>query len=170
MFVLLRPIRLFLRAMLTGSTPSQMSLGLACGVLLGLIPKGNLLAISLALLIAATRANLGVVAAAATICTYLAHWIDPLSDRVGRFVLTLPSLQGFWTDVYNTPGMPWTNFNDSVVMGGFLIGLLLIGPLYFLTQSVFAEYMDIFAERAKTWRLTRLMLGAEWADRLGSVD
>jgi hypothetical protein len=42
MFLILRPIRLLLRAALMDSTPRQMSMGLAFGVLVGLIPKGNL--------------------------------------------------------------------------------------------------------------------------------
>lgn len=170
MLFLLRPLRLLLKAILTESTPGQMSLGLSLGILLGLVPKGNLLAIGLGMLLASLRINLGVAAAAATTCTFAATWIDPISHRIGSYVLSHPSLQSLWTDLYNTPVVPWTSFNNSVVMGGFLLGVTLVWPIHRLTRPLFAEYMDMFAERARRWRITRLLLGAEWADRFGSVN
>ena len=72
MFIILRPLRLLLQAMVMQSTPRQMSLGFACGVLVGLVPKGNLLAIALGLCLAATRLNLAVAAFAALVAALLA--------------------------------------------------------------------------------------------------
>lgn len=39
MFLILRPLRLLFKALVIESTPTQMSYGLALGVLLGLYPK-----------------------------------------------------------------------------------------------------------------------------------
>ena len=57
MFLILRPLRLLFKALVIESTPTQMSYGLALGVLLGVVPKGNLLAVVLGFWIAATRVN-----------------------------------------------------------------------------------------------------------------
>ena len=83
MFLILRPIRLLLRATLMDSTPRQMSLGLACGILVGLVPKGNLLAIALAMLLAATRLNLAVAGLGAMAAALIAVGCDSFFDRVG---------------------------------------------------------------------------------------
>ncbi|MFN8709365.1 MAG: TIGR03546 family protein [Planctomyces sp.] len=169
-FFFLRPIRLLLRAMVTESTPDQMSLGLAFGVLLGVIPKGNLLAVALGLSIAALRINLGMAAFAATVCTFCAQWIDPISDQIGQYLLSMPQLQSFWTELYNAPFAAWTSFHHSVVTGGFALGIVLLWPIHRISRPWFAEYMDIIAERTRSWKSTRWLMGAEWADRLGSVE
>ncbi|MCA9059190.1 MAG: TIGR03546 family protein [Planctomycetaceae bacterium] len=170
MLFLLKPVRLGIKALLTESTPRQLSMGFALGILLGLVPKGNLLAIGLGIMVAALRINLGVAAAAALAATFAGVWLDPVSDRVGTWLLSHPALQSFWTQLYNTPLMPWTDFNNSVVIGSLLIGLVLVYPLHRLSHPLFVRYSTVVGERARRWRLARLLLGAEWADRLGSLD
>ncbi|MEZ6039339.1 MAG: TIGR03546 family protein [Planctomycetaceae bacterium] len=170
MFFVLRPVRVLLKALLTQSTPAQMSWGFALGVLVGLVPKGNLLAIALGMVVAMLRVNLGVATATAIAVTFAASWFDPVSDAIGRFVLSLPSLQQFWIQLYNTPVMPWTDFNNSIVMGSFLLGLGLLWPLSRSSRPVFEHYADLLSEHARHWRLAKVLLGAEWADRLGSVE
>lgn len=55
--------------------------------------------------------------------------LDPLLSRIGEFLLTEPSLAGLWSTFYNVPLLPWTRFNNSMVLGAFALGLCLI-PLW----------------------------------------
>ena len=87
MFLILRPLRLLLQAFVMESTPRQMSLGLAFGVLVGLVPKGNLLAIVLGTLLASTRVNLAIATLAIVLCTFAATVCDSLFDQIGGFIL-----------------------------------------------------------------------------------
>ena len=48
MFVFLRPLRWFTKILKAHATPKQMAYGCALGMLLGLVPKGNLIAITIA--------------------------------------------------------------------------------------------------------------------------
>ena len=105
MFLILRPLRLLFKALVIESTPTQMSYGLALGVLMGIVPKGNLLAIVLGFCVAAMRVNLAITACAAVILTFASSWFDTAFDQVGVFVLGQPSLRGFWEAVYDTPMM-----------------------------------------------------------------
>lgn len=170
MYLILRPIRLLFKALVIESTPTQMSYGLALGVMLGLVPKGNLLAIVLGFCIAATRVNLAIVACAAVVVTFASSWLDTTFDYVGVCVLGQPSLREFWEAVYDTPMMPWTDFNNSIVMGSFVCGLLLIWPVQRISRPVFQKYSESLARRVRDWRITKILLGAEWADRFGSID
>jgi uncharacterized protein (TIGR03546 family) len=170
MFMILKPFRLLLKSFVTESTPGQMAFGLAMGVLIGLVPKGNLLAISLGVFLAATRANMAVAAAAAVVVMFASRWLDPLSDAVGVWVLSQPSLQQLWITLYNTPLVPWTDFNNSVVMGGFVLGLLLLFPLYRGSQPVFRRVLPVASVYARRFWIIRVLLGAEWADRVAAVD
>lgn len=170
MFIILRPLRLLLQAFVMESTPRQMSLGLAFGVMVGLVPKGNLLAIVLATLLAATRVNLAIATLAIVLCALGSGGLDPYFDQVGGVVLSQPSLQGLWTDMANTPYMPWTDFNNSIVMGSFVCGLLLVAPVHFTSRPLFEKYSERLANRARQWKYARLILGAEWADRIASLE
>lgn len=170
MFLILRPLRLFIQAFVTESTPRQMAFGLALGVFVGLVPKGNLLAIVLGTLLAATRVNLAIATFAIVLCSFCAAMFDSLFDRVGVFVLSQPSLQGMFTEMINTPFMPWTDFNNSIVMGSFVTGLMLIFPIYRLSRPLFEKYSDKLSKRIRQWRYAKLLLGAEWANRIAAVE
>ena len=87
MLIILRPIRLALKALITDATPNQLAWGFALGVLIGLVPKGNLIAITLGIVLAASRANLGVAAATIFCCSFLSPMLDPASDRIGGWLL-----------------------------------------------------------------------------------
>lgn len=170
MFLILRPIRLLLRATLMDSTPRQMSLGLACGILVGLVPKGNLLAIALAMLLAATRLNLAVAGLGAMAAALIAVGCDSFFDRVGWYVLSQPSLASVWVRLYETPWVPWTHFDNSIVMGSFVTGLALLLPVHWISRPLFAKYACTLAKYARDTWLVKLMLGAEAAERISLVE
>lgn len=170
MFLVLRPMRLLLKAVVMESTPRQMSMGLAFGVLVGLVPKGNLLAIALGFCLAATRLNLAIAACAALVAALVATQCDAVFDQVGWYVLTRPSLHETWIWLYQQPFVPWTDFNNSIVMGSFVSGLVLFWPLHRLTNPLFEKYQKKLAEKAKHWWMTRFFLGVEMADRISSLE
>ena len=170
MFAVLKPIRLLLRALVTESTPRQMSLGLALGMFIGLVPKGNLLAIALGICLAATRVNLSVAACAAVIFTMASGSLDSIFDQIGGGVLSQPGLQSFWGTLYNMPFMRWTDFNNTIVMGSFLSGLVLLWPVHRLSRPFFERYRGKFASHARRWKISRILLGAEWADRISLLE
>lgn len=170
MFLILRPLRLLFKALVIESTPTQMSYGLALGMLMGVVPKGNLLAVVLGFCVAATRVNLAIAACAAVAFTFMSSWFDSTFDKVGVCVLGHPSLQGFWKAVYVTPMMPWTDFNNSVVMGSLLCGLVLIWPVHRVSRPVFQKYSEKLSRHIRHWWIVKVLLGAEWADRLGALE
>jgi uncharacterized protein (TIGR03546 family) len=170
MFLILRPLRLLLQAFVMESTPRQMSLGLAFGVLVGLVPKGNLLAIVLGTLLASTRVNLAIATLAIVLCSFAALACDSLFDQIGGYILAHASLQSMWTELANMPFMPWTNFNNTIVMGSFATGLVLLWPVHRLSRPFFEKYAEKIAERARRWRWAKLILGAEWANRIAAVN
>ena len=170
MFLILRPLRLLLKALVIESTPRQMSLGLAFGVLVGLVPKGNLLAIVLGICLAATRVNLAIATFAIVFCTFTSGIGDSLFDEVGSFVLSLPMLQSLWIELSSVPFVPWTDFNNTIVMGSFVVGLALIWPVHRMSRPVFEKYSARLALYARRWWITKVILGAEWADRIASAE
>ena len=73
--------------------PHQMAWGVAFGLLLGVIPHGNLLALLVLLVVLSLKVNHAMAALTAVSTTFLASLLDPYSDQVGSYVLTHPKLQ-----------------------------------------------------------------------------
>src|SRR5467141_4968627 len=66
--------------------------------------------------------------------------LDPLFDWIGHRLLLAESLRGLWTSLYNTPIIPLTNFNNTVVLGSLVFALLLAVPLFFVLRWAVARY------------------------------
>ena len=60
--------------------------------------------------------------------------LDPVFHRIGASLLQAPSLRPLWTAMYNTPLVPYTNFNNTVVLGSFVGWLVLAVPIFFGAQ------------------------------------
>jgi uncharacterized protein (TIGR03546 family) len=52
-----------------------------------------------------------------------------------------------WTAWYNTPGVPFTNFNNTVVLGSVVSWLVLLGPLYLLFSWGIARYRATWGQK-----------------------
>ena len=158
---MLRPFRLFFKALVVDATPSQMAMGFALGVLVGLVPKGNLLAIGLMMLMCSLRVNLGVGLATVFATSWIGVLLDPISHRIGEFLLKNESLRPLWEEMYDTMLLPWTDFNNTVVLGSFSMGAAAFVPLYFLSKPVFGVLTPRLVTWAQRFRLVSLLWGGE---------
>jgi uncharacterized protein (TIGR03546 family) len=120
--------------------PFEVAGGMACALLLALVPAGNLLWLALFILTLFLKINLAVMLLFLALFSLLAPLADPLFHRLGMLVLTQPGLYDFFTELYNTPLLPFTRFNDSVVMGSFLAGVLLFIPALILFRFLVIKY------------------------------
>ncbi|MCB4757037.1 MAG: TIGR03546 family protein [Elusimicrobia bacterium] len=121
-------------------SPKQIAAGFAYGVLLGLVPVGmfSSLLLLFALII---NFNLASLFLATAILKLLSFAVDPLANKLGYLLLVkMPSLTAFWTKLYNTPLVPYTKFNNTLVMGSFAWGLLLLIPAFFLAVAGIKGY------------------------------
>ena len=103
--------------------PHQMAWAVAFGLLLGVIPHGNLLARRLLLVVLSLKINHAMAGLTAVATTFLARYLDPYSHQVGDYVLTHPGFRETAVSAWQLPLVPWTDLNNTVVMGSFLIGL-----------------------------------------------
>lgn len=163
---LLRPFRLFAKALTIDATPQQMALGMSFGMLVGLVPKGNLLAAVLMIILCSLRINLAVGLMAAFVFSWVGILLDPITHQIGEFLLKHESLQGLWTQLYDMSVVPWTNFNNTIVMGSFALGLGLFVPVYFLSRPFFAVTTPRLSAWVKRFRLVSLLWGGEITGKL----
>lgn len=130
-------------------TPRQIAAGFALGAALGLTPLvnvHNLLVFAAACLL---NVSFGGFLLGWTVFVPVGFALDPLFHAVGLALLQAPALTGFWTALYNTPGVPLTNFNNSVVLGSFVSWVVLWLPIFFLSKWLVTKYRAHVYERLK---------------------
>lgn len=162
----LRPIRYLAEALTAECSPRQIALGLALGLLVGLVPKGNLTAVALMAVMCSLRVNLAAGLLSAFVVSWAAVIIDPLTHRIGLALLTLEPLTPIWTHLYDLPLLPWTGFNNTVVLGSLVLGVLLFWPSYLLSKPLIDRHGPAIANRLRKYRAVQLLWGADLADSL----
>ena len=134
-------------------TPRQIAAGFALGAALGLTPlvnAHNLVVFALACLL---NVSFGAFLLGWTVFVPAGFALDPLFHAVGLALLQAPGLTGFWTALANTPGVPLTNFNNSVVLGSFVGWVVLWLPIYFVSRVLVVKYRVHVFERLRKTRV-----------------
>lgn len=125
------------QAVLGRAHPSELAWGLAIGVGIGLIPKGNLVSVLLISSLVTLRVNHGIAALAAVACSFLAGRIDPWTHELGVMVLGAEQVRPFMERIWNWPLMPWTDLNNTVVMGSTVVAGAALLPTYAISLPLF---------------------------------
>ncbi len=123
-------IRQFIKGLTSDTDPVQIGWGIALGFFIGLLPKATLTAQALLILLMALRVNIPMAMIAMFAMMFVNPLLDKLTDPVGYYLLSSPALYPLWTKLYNAPVVPWTGFNNTVVPGGLIVGLILLAPVY----------------------------------------
>jgi uncharacterized protein (TIGR03546 family) len=153
-------------------SPKQIAAGFAYGVIVGMLPVKGLMPYVLMLLSFIININLVGVAAAAAIFKIISFALDPLSNRLGYAVLTQPGLREFFTSLYNTPIIPYTRFNNTIVMGSLVLGLLLAIPMYFAAKYFVVHYRTRYRDRILKWKIVQIFKASavwRWYETYRSV-
>ncbi len=94
------------------------------------------------LFLAFFAANISFFFLSAAIFKIFAVLTDPLADIIGYAVLKFDPLKGIFTAMNNTPFVPLTGFNNTIVMGSFIIAAVLCVPVYIGTVKFVGFYRE----------------------------
>ncbi|MCC6494444.1 MAG: TIGR03546 family protein [Pirellulales bacterium] len=159
--LLLRPLRILAQALVGNDSPRQTAWGISIGMLVGLLPKGSLLAILLAMLLCALQVNRAAGLLGLGVFSYIGGSLDGLAHRLGSAVLTWSPAQGVFAEIYQQPLGPFWGLTNTVVVGQLLVGLYLFYPTY-RTSLAAANYLQPrFRDRLMKYRVIRWLKGAE---------
>ena len=161
MFSLIKLIQSLFGALHSEGTPGQLAAGIVLGSILGLTPLFNVhnAVIFAALVLLNVSFAGGLVGWA--LFVPVGFLLDPLFDWIGHSLLLAPSLRGLWTSLYNTPIIPLTNFNNTVVLGSLVFALLLAVPLFFGIRWAVARYRVTVGERVRQSRFYRAVMASK---------
>lgn len=153
----LHPVRTLVEVLSDEQGSRRIALGVALGMILGLVPKGNLTAAALLVLVLSVRVNLPAAMASAGLFTWVASWIDPFTHHLGMRLLTKTWVQPIGAFLYDLPLFPWTALNNTIVFGSLVLGLVLVYPAYFLTWQACQRYRPWMVERLEKYRVAKAL-------------
>ena len=110
--------------------PHQIALAVAFGVILGLVPKANLIALVLVLALFLLRCNLGFGIMTAALVSLAMSRLDLYANRLGTQLLERPAVVDFINTLFQYPFFAWSAINNTVVLGSFVIGAAAFLPVY----------------------------------------
>ncbi len=126
----LKSITGLMRVLQSEDSPLQVAGGVALGMIMGFQPLGGPQNIVLLLLVFFLNVNIGSAFLAAGVFAAVAALLDPLAHAIGYALLVqADSLTPLWTSLINLPIVPFTRFNNTVVLGSFVLSLILIAPV-----------------------------------------
>jgi uncharacterized protein (TIGR03546 family) len=152
MFGLIKLIQSIIKTLHSAGTPGQVAAGMALGSALGLTPLMNLHNLVIFSLLVLLNVSFGGGMLGWMLFVPVGFLLDPIFDKIGLSLLTASSLTALWTDLTNTPILPYTNFNNTVVLGSFVAWLVLAVPIFFAARYGVAKYRATIGERVRRSR------------------
>jgi uncharacterized protein (TIGR03546 family) len=157
----LRPLRILAQALIGNDTPRQTAWGFALGMIVGLLPKGNLLAMSFAMLLFGTKVNRAAGLLGIGLFSYAGWALDEFAHRLGSLIITSQSVRPTIAALYEQPLGPFLGLNNTAVMGQLLIGLYLFYPTYRAAYALAKYVRPRVHVYLMKYRVIRWLRGAE---------
>lgn len=149
MLTLLKLLQSLVKTLHSEGTPGQVAAGIALGSALGLTPLMNLHNLIVFALIVILNVSFGGGMLGWAFFVPVGFALDPVFHRIGRALLQWPALRPTWESWYNTPLVPYTNFNNTVVLGSVVGWLVLLIPIFLLSRFGVARYRATIGERVR---------------------
>jgi len=143
-----------LKILNSDADPAQIGLALGFAMISGFLQFFSPLGFLVLFIVFLLRVNLSAYFLGSAFFAGIAYLLDPLLHRIGLALLTAAPLESLWTTLYNSTLWRIQKFNNSVVMGGLVFGILCFVPLVLLSNMLVRKYR----EHVLAWvRKTRLM-------------
>lgn len=165
MGLLLKQIFQFLKILNSENGSNQIAAGIAAGFILGMTPALSLQSLLVFFCIFFFRIQAGAALISAGFFSFIAFLLDPLFDQVGRKVLEMNELKESLTTLYNLPIVPYTRFNNSIVMGSGLIAILLSPLVFFMFRYLVIKYQVVVLAKFKNtkfWKAVQATSLYKW--------
>ncbi|MFA7611276.1 MAG: TIGR03546 family protein, partial [Sulfurimonas sp.] len=113
-------IKLF-KALNSGQTPWQITAAIVMGMIMGLTPISGVQTVLLLFITLIINIHFGLFLVSSAFFAAIGYIFDPLFESFGYMILTAEALQGVFTSMYNSGIMRLTYFNNTIVLGSFIV-------------------------------------------------
>ncbi len=165
MTLLLKQFFGFIKLLNSDTGTNQIAAGIACGVILGFTPVLALQSLLVFLLALVFRIQLGAAFLAAFFLKFAAYLLDPMFHQIGVLVLETASLKPLFTTLYHMPIVPFTRFNNTIVMGSGVFTIVMAPFSFLLARFLVKNYRIQIVDRfqaTKFWKIVKSTAFYKW--------
>jgi len=130
----------FLKEMNSAGSEKLISLAVVLGLICGFLPFFNVFTFLFLFIAFIIRIPFGLFLASWGVFGVVGYFLDPIFARSGYLILSSSFLQPLWEFIYNIPLMRWSGYNNTVVMGGLVWGMLFGVLLFFVLSKSIGFY------------------------------
>lgn len=166
--IILQLIRRLVKVLQAASSPFQISGGFTLGMILGLLSFRTLFALPVILCLILLNVNLAAALFGLLAFRLLAYLLDPLIHSLGFWILTRPALESLWTALNNLRFVPYTRFNNTLVLGSLVLAVILALPVYRGVAALVRAYREKYHDRIRRWRVIQILKSSRlitWLNR-----
>lgn len=150
--------------------PDEIGAGFALGSIIGLNPTNSLHNYVILFLLFLLNVNKGAAALGLAIFACIGYFTDPFAHKIGyKLLVETPSLNSFWTTLYNTPIIPFTHFNNTVVLGSLVIALALFIPVWIIGKKLTILYRTKLQDKVNKWKIIQILHQSKWYDKYNKI-
>ncbi len=154
---MLKYIKKFFMALNANAHPGDIAHGAALGLLLAFVPKANLLWVFLFFLTLFIRVNKGALFLSLILFSFAVPFADIATESLGYALLTFAPLDPLFSALYGIPFVGLTRFNNTMVSGGLVMGILAYGPTYALFRAFVSWYRKTVQPRIVNSKIAKIV-------------
>ncbi len=165
MSLILKQLFALIKMLNSETGENQIATGVAAGFILGMTPAFSLQSVLVFLCLFFFRIQIGMAFLSAFFFAFVAWILDPLFHAIGWQILHLEALQGVFTRLYNMPILPFTRFNNTVVMGSGVLAIALSPVIFVVSKSLVKRYRETVLQRiqqTKLWKVVKATSLYKW--------
>ena len=146
----------FLKELNSSSGDKFISLAIVLGLIYGFLPSSNLFSFIILIIMLIIRIPFGLFLASSAIFKTIGYFLDTIFDKTGYLVLT--SFIHFWEFIYNLPLMRWSGFNNTIVMGSLVWGVIIAIFLFVILNEFIRVYREKVFSFLKKYKLLKWLV------------
>jgi uncharacterized protein (TIGR03546 family) len=156
--IFLKLLAKLIKILRSGVDPRQIAGGFMLGMVLGLLSLKTLLAAPVVLALILLNVNLAAAFVGLLMFRLIASLADPLIHGLGYTVLVdLTGLHNLWTSLASMRIMPYTRFNNTLVMGGLILSVVLAVPAFWGVKRLIIGYRARYQEKVQNWKIIKAL-------------
>ncbi len=167
---MLTTILKFLKALNANTNPSEIAHAACLGVMLGFMPKNNVLWYLILVFFLFVRINKPFQAITIIIVSQFAWRLDPFFDQMGYAILNMDRFVNIFARLIDIPFVGFTKFNNTIVMGSFAFSLAIYIPLFIIFRvliMLWRKYVSPFLIKTP---LVKHIVGTPLIGKLSEID
>ena len=150
------------KALRSNQAPHELAWGFVLGMIVGLTPMWNLHNLIILILIIILRINAAMAIVGFLVFSLFAFFFDPLFHELGYWLLTdVALLAPAWQFFARTPVLALSNYNNTLVMGSFVVSIILVAPMFFLSKRGVVLYRAKIDSRVQKLKIVQIITGSK---------